>query len=146
MAKSTTLKDPGAVLKSFLDEYQLNPSQLGKEVKLSQSTIRQITLNKMKISIPIALKFAQFFGNPVEFWINLQTKFSLAEADDDTELKEALKNIRRAVKPAPVKKTAKKAEDKKELASDKKQKTARSSEPKAQSTTRKPRGKKAKEG
>jgi addiction module HigA family antidote len=139
MAKSTA-KDPGTVLKLFLEEYQLNPSKLGKEVDLSQSTIRQITLNKIKISIPIALKFSKFFGNPVEFWLNLQTKYSLDEAAGDEELNEILKQIRKAEKPSKAQKTQPKAEAKKGTAESKKQKTAESSEPKA---VKRPRAKKA---
>jgi plasmid maintenance system antidote protein VapI len=63
----TIVKEPGAVLCSFIEKYQLNPSRLGVAVKLSQSTVRQITLNKMKISVPVALRLAKFFGNPVDF-------------------------------------------------------------------------------
>ena len=154
-AKEIAAKDPGTVLKLFLDEYQLNPSKLGKEVELSQSTIRQITLNKMKISIPIALRFAKFFGNPVEFWIDLQTKHSLIEAAEDNELNEVLNKINKVEKPAPTPKAAKitapKSDEKKGAASDKaekKEKEAKPStpkaEPKSEKKVRQPRGKKAK--
>ncbi|MDR2618179.1 MAG: HigA family addiction module antidote protein [Treponema sp.] len=97
-------KDPGSVLKSFIDEYQLNPSKLGSAVKLSQSTVRQITLNKMKISVPVAVRLAKFFGNPVDFWIDLQIKYELSEAAKDEKLNAALKEIQQAKKPAPAKK------------------------------------------
>ena len=140
MAKITA-KDPGTVLKLFLDEYQLNPSKLGKEVDLSQSTIRQITLNKMKISIPIALRFAKFFGNTVKFWIDLQTNYSLIEAEEDKTLGEIIKKINKAIKPAPVKKAAAKTGAKRATAAEKKQ--ADSSAPKAAKKARRPRVKKA---
>jgi addiction module HigA family antidote len=107
-------KDPGSVLKSFIEEYQLNPSKLGSAVKLSQSTVRQITLNKMKISVPIALRLAQFFGNPVNFWIDLQIKYELSEAAKDEKLNAALKEIQAAKKPAPAKKPEAKKAAKKE--------------------------------
>ena len=112
MAKSV-VTDPGSVLKSFLAEYQLNPSRLGTAVKLSQSTVRQITLNKIKISVPIALRLAKFFGNPVEFWIDLQIKYELSEAAKDATLNGALKDIQRAKKPAPGQEPEKKAAAKK---------------------------------
>ena len=146
MAKITA-KDPGTVLKSFLDEYQLNPSQLGKEVELSQSTIRQITLNKMKISIPIALRFAKFFGNTEKFWIDLQTTYSLTEAADDKELNDVLNKINKAVKPSPVKKAAQSDAPKtraRKAPAAKEEKPPKSSAPTAKETTRKPRGRKAK--
>jgi addiction module HigA family antidote len=107
-----TAKDPGTVLKGFLDEYQLNPSKVGAAVKLSQSTIRQITLNKIKISIPIALRFAKLFGNTADFWIELQTNYELAENAKDAELQSVLKSIEKAKKPAPGAKAAPKAEKK----------------------------------
>ena len=147
MPKSTA-KDPGNVLQSFLDEYQLNPSKLGKDVVLSQSTIRQITLNKMKISVPIALRFAKYFGNSVEFWIDLQTKYSLAEAAEDKELDEVLQSIDKAVKPAQAKKSTEKSspkiKTKKPAAVNKKEKTTKSSKPKAETEVKRPRSKKAK--
>jgi addiction module HigA family antidote len=96
-----TAKDPGSILKSFLEEYQLNPSKLAAAVKLSQSTIRQITLNKMKISIPIALRFAKYFGNPLEFWIDIQSQYDVAQSTKDPELSAILKDIQKAKKPAP---------------------------------------------
>jgi addiction module HigA family antidote len=101
-----TAKDPGTVLKAFLEEYQLNPSKVGVAVKLSQSTIRQITLNKIKISIPIALRFAKLFGNSADFWIELQTKYELGEIAKDAKLQKILKGIERAKKPAPGAKVA----------------------------------------
>jgi addiction module HigA family antidote len=101
-----TVKDPGSVLKSFLEEYQLNPSKIAAAVGLSQSTIRQIILNKMKISVPAALRFAKLFGNPVEFWINIQLEYDIANAAKDAKLSAILKGIQKAKKPAPGKKAA----------------------------------------
>jgi addiction module HigA family antidote len=107
-----TSKDPGSVLKSFLEAYQLNPSKLAAAVKLSQSTIRQITLNKMKISIPVALRFAKFFGNSVGFWTDIQLQYDLANSAKDAKLSAALKGIQKVKKPAPEKKPAAKAKSK----------------------------------
>ena len=145
MAK-VAAKDPGTVVKSFLDEYQLNPSKLGKEVELSQSTIRQITLNKIKISIPIALRFAKYFGNSVEYWLDLQTKYSLAEAEGDKELNDVLKRINKVSKPSPAEKPAGKApqkpDTKKAASSNKNDKTVKKTAPNTQKAPNRPRGKK----
>ena len=107
MAK-ITVKEPGVVLRSFIDEYQLNPSRLAVAVKLSQSTIRQITLSKMKISVPVALRFAKFFGNPVEFWTKLQMDYDLEQADKDKKLAAIVKSIDKVKKPLAGKPVAKK--------------------------------------
>jgi addiction module HigA family antidote len=99
MAK-TGIKDPGAVLTSFIREYRTNPTRLASETGLSQSTVRQLTLNKMKISVPIALRFAKIFGNSPGFWIDLQIRYELAKAAGDSELAKVLKSIKKAKKPA----------------------------------------------
>jgi addiction module HigA family antidote len=136
-----TAKDPGSVLKSFLEAYQLNPSRLAAAVKLSQSTVRQITLNKMKISIPVALRFAKFFGNPVKFWIDTQLQYDLTQAAKDSKLSTALKAIQKAKKPAPGKKPAAKtvsARAEKKPVSKKKRSTVKKAGRPAAKTAKKP--------
>jgi addiction module HigA family antidote len=96
---------PGAVLKTLMDEYQLNPTQLAKEIKLSQSAVRQIVIGQTKITAPSALRLAKYFGNTPDYWINLQTLNDLSEASKDKELTAILKTIPKAKKPVP-KKTA----------------------------------------
>jgi addiction module HigA family antidote len=96
----TNVKDPGTVLTSFIREYRTNPTRLAADTGLSQSTVRQLTLNKMKISVPIALRFAKFFGNSPAFWIDLQIRYEMAKAAGDSELSKALKSIKKAKKPA----------------------------------------------
>jgi addiction module HigA family antidote len=103
MAK-TTAKDPGSVLLSFIRDFGINPSKLGAAVKLSQSTIRQITLNKMKISVPVAFRLAKCFGNPAEFWIETQLNYELESASKDPELKADLKEIQKIKKSDAVSK------------------------------------------
>jgi addiction module HigA family antidote len=102
MPKSA-VQAPGAVLQSYLDEYQLNPGRLGEAVKLSQSAVRQVVIGKTRISVPVALRLAKYFGNTPEYWIDLQNKFDLAEAAKDSDLTSVLKGISKAKKPAPKK-------------------------------------------
>jgi addiction module HigA family antidote len=99
MKKSTPIKDPGRVLDSFIKEYKTNPTRLAAATHLSQSTVRQITLNKMRISVPIALRFAKYFGNPVDFWIDLQIHYELDKAARNSELQKILKEIKKGTKP-----------------------------------------------
>jgi addiction module HigA family antidote len=110
MKKQTVLL-PGAVLKeSFLDVYQLSPGKLAEDVQLSQSAIRQILTNKTKISLNVALRLAKYFGNPVQYWIDLQNSYDLVESAQDEKLNAILKSIPKAQKPslkaAAAKKTA----------------------------------------
>jgi addiction module HigA family antidote len=94
---------PGTVLKSLLDEYQLNPTKLGAEIKTSQSAVYQIVIGKTKISVPMAVRLAKYFGKTPEFWLNLQTAYDLAEAANDTSLTAIVKTIPKAKKTAPAK-------------------------------------------
>jgi addiction module HigA family antidote len=97
------IQSPGAVLQSFLDDYQLNPGKLAEAVSLSQSAIRQVVIGKTRISIPVALRLAKYFGNTPEYWIDIQNKYDLSEAARDSELTAVLKGISKAKKPSPQK-------------------------------------------
>ncbi|MDR1637298.1 MAG: HigA family addiction module antidote protein [Treponema sp.] len=100
---------PGVVFKKFLDDYQLPAAKVADDIKLSQSSIRLLSSGKLKISVPIALRLAKYFGNKPEFWIDMQNKYELTEATkNDQEFAELLKNIPKAKKPAPSKKAAQK--------------------------------------
>jgi addiction module HigA family antidote len=94
---------PGAVLQSYLDEYQLVPGKLAEAVKLSQSAIRQVVIGKTRISVPVALRLAKYFGTTPEYWIDIQNQYDLSEAGKDSELTAILKGIAKAKKPAPKK-------------------------------------------
>ncbi|MDR2402910.1 MAG: HigA family addiction module antidote protein [Spirochaetaceae bacterium] len=108
MAK-LVIPSPGTVLKSLMDEYQLNPTKLAEAIKLNQSTVRQISIGKTKVSVPVALRFAKYFGNTAEYWLNLQVQYDLSEIAKDAELAEILKNIQKAKKPVSTAKDEKKA-------------------------------------
>jgi addiction module HigA family antidote len=101
---------PGAVFKKFLDDYQLTAAKVADDIKLSQSSIRLLIGGKLKISVPIALRLAKYFGTKPDFWIDMQNKYELAEASkNDKEFADIIKNITKAKKPpATAKKAAKK--------------------------------------
>jgi addiction module HigA family antidote len=96
---------PGTVLKEkFLDEYHITVAKISEDIGLSPSAIRQLINNKLKISIAIAKRLSKYFDKPVQYWIDLQTQYELAELDKDTSLANSLKKIPKAKKqPAPVK-------------------------------------------
>jgi addiction module HigA family antidote len=100
---------PAAVLKSLMDEYQLTAYKLAGEIKLSNSSVRQILLGKSRVTASTALRLAKFFGNTPEFWLDLQNKSDLTEAVKDKDASAALKTIGKAKKPAPAKAAPKKA-------------------------------------
>ncbi|MDR1302985.1 MAG: HigA family addiction module antidote protein [Treponema sp.] len=102
MKKSAVLL-PGDVLRNLLDEYQINPTQLAEDIQMSVSAIRQIVSNKAKISLHIAKRLSKYFNTTVQYWVELQNTFDLAELEKDTELAEIIKQIPKAKKPSASK-------------------------------------------
>jgi len=74
---------PASVLKSFMDEYQLNPFSLSKKIGLSPSAVRQIVTGKSGITIPTALRLAKLFGQCPSFWLDLQLQADMQAAAND---------------------------------------------------------------
>jgi addiction module HigA family antidote len=94
-------QSPSAVFKSYLAEYNLTASKVAADIKLSQSSIRLLIGGKLKISVPIALRLAKYFGNKAEYWVTLQTTYELAESAKDPKLAPVLKAIPKAKKQEP---------------------------------------------
>lgn len=119
--KPTISSAPGTVLKEkFMDKYQLNPSQMAKALGLSQSAVRNVTINKAKITLPIALRLAKFFQTKESYWIDLQNAYDLAALRDDKKFAAVLGKIKTAQMPAK-KAEVKKADVKKAPAAKAKQ-------------------------
>ena len=119
-----TNQTPSSVLLTLMEEYQLNPFSLSKEIKLSPSAVRQIVTGKSKLSVPTALRLAKFFGQTPAFWLDLQRETDLNEAAKDKDLASVLAAIAKVKKPvAKPKAQAKPA--KKTALSDKRKKAAK---------------------
>jgi len=97
MPKSS--KTPSSVLKSYMEEYGLNPHSLSKEIGLSYASVRMLVSGKLDISTATALKLAKYFGTSPAFWLDLQQETDLSEAGKDKKLQSALNKIKKATKP-----------------------------------------------
>ena len=137
MAKA--LQAPGPFLAIMLEKYNLNPFKLSKDIHLSQSAVRLITIGKTKITVPVAMRLAKYFNTNPEFWLAMQMKWDIAEASNDKALVKILKNISRVSKSAAggAKKTAKKATAKKPAAKRKTAKKTTAKKPAARKTAAK---------
>ena len=81
---------PGEILsEEFLKPMGLTAYRLSKETGIPQTRIGEIIRGKRSISVATSLRFARFFGNSPEFWINLQNHFDIEEERKliDKELK-----------------------------------------------------------
>jgi addiction module HigA family antidote len=115
MAKK--LQSPGAFLTLMLEKYKLNPFKLSKNIKLSQSAVRLITIGKTKITTPVAMRLAKYFNTNPEFWLAMQMKWDIAEASKDKKLVKIIKSISKVTKAsAGGKKKAAPAKKKKAIA------------------------------
>lgn len=69
---------PGEILlEEFLKPMGLTAYRLAKETGLDQTRISEIVKGKRAITIDTALRFARFFGNSPEFWLNMQIHYDL---------------------------------------------------------------------
>ena len=97
------LQTPADALNALMEDYQLNPFSLSKQVGLSTSSVRNIATGKSGVTVPTALRFAKFFGQCPSFWLDLQLQADMQKASSDKELQSELKTIPKAKKPAPAK-------------------------------------------
>ncbi len=80
MAKKIPNIHPGEILlEEFLKPMNMTPYRLAKETHIDQTRISEIIKGKRSITVDTALRFAKFFGNSAEFWINIQNHYDLEE-------------------------------------------------------------------
>ncbi len=71
---------PGEILlEDFLKPMNITAYRLAKETRIDQTRISEIIKGKRGISVDTALRFAKFFGNSPEFWINIQNHYDFEE-------------------------------------------------------------------
>lgn len=78
---------PGEILKNcFLDELNLPIARVAIMLGVSRKTIYDIVNCKSAITPAMALKIAKAFNSDAEFWLDLQVKFDLFNAMQNTDL------------------------------------------------------------
>jgi antitoxin HigA-1 len=79
---------PGEILQlDFLDPMQINVDRFSADIGATPTRISQILNGERGITIDIALKFADYFGNSDRFWLNLQTQYDAAKTQQLYHLK-----------------------------------------------------------
>jgi addiction module HigA family antidote len=82
---------PGTVLKSELLGRGIVPTEFARQIDVPPNRVSQIIAGKRSITGDTALRFAHWFSCDPEFWMNLQTRYDLAIADQ--EMGEAIKKL-----------------------------------------------------
>jgi antitoxin HigA-1 len=74
---------PGEILfEDFLKPMGISQYRLAKSIGVPQRRIGEIIAGKRSITAGTALRLARFFGTDAESWINLQTYYDLAVAEE----------------------------------------------------------------
>lgn len=72
---------PGEVLREeFLEPLGLTSYRLAKELHVTQPRVNDLVLEKRGITADMALRLGAYFGTGPEFWMNLQQRYELEEA------------------------------------------------------------------
>jgi addiction module HigA family antidote len=73
---------PGEILRDdFLRPMKISVYALAQVIKVPRSRVNDIVLGRRGITTDTALRLARYFGTSPEFWINLQTRYDLENAD-----------------------------------------------------------------
>ena len=72
---------PGRLLKRELAARDLSANRLALELRLPSGRITDILNGKRGISPETAMRLGRYFGNSARFWLNLQTAYELAMAE-----------------------------------------------------------------
>ena len=72
---------PGEILKDELVELEVTPTALARQIDVPPNRVSQIIAGKRSVTGDTALRLGHWFGVDPQFWLNLQTQFDLAVAD-----------------------------------------------------------------
>lgn len=95
MAKKLKPVHPGEILRQeFMTPLGLSMNRMAMDMRVPVTRIADIVSEKRAITADTALRFARYFKNSPAFWLNLQMRFDLEVAEDESAAK-----IERDVQP-----------------------------------------------
>ena len=73
---------PGEILRDeFLRPRGLSVYRLAQALRITRPRLNEIVLGKRRVTTDTALRLARYFGTTPEFWIRLQVRYDLDEAE-----------------------------------------------------------------
>ena len=81
MARRLPIHPGQILLHDFLNELGITSYALAKGIGVPTNRVTGIVNGDRSITADTALRFARFFGNSAEFWMNLQTHYELEKAE-----------------------------------------------------------------
>jgi addiction module HigA family antidote len=71
---------PGEVLGEELEEIDVTPTELARQLRVPANRITQILQGKRAITGDTALRLGHWFGTGAQFWLNLQSAHDIRVA------------------------------------------------------------------
>ena len=82
MAEKLPPITPGEILlEEFLRPMNISQSQLARDINVPPNRISQIIHGRREITADTALRLGRYFSIEPEFWINLQTRYNMKQAE-----------------------------------------------------------------
>src|SRR5260370_26895431 len=74
---------PGEILADELNELQITPTELSRQIAVPPNRISQIIQGKRAITGDTALRLGHWFQTSAQFWLNLQSAYDLRIASEE---------------------------------------------------------------
>lgn len=86
--KNLELITPGTILwEEFMEPLGVTQNQMARDLDVTAGRINEIIHGKREITPDTALRLSKYFKTSPEFWLNLQSSFSLRKLKDGEWLK-----------------------------------------------------------
>ena len=72
---------PGKILRDELDQMGVTPTSFACQIDVSSDVVSQIIAGKHSVTGDMALRFGHWFQVEPQFWLNFQSQFDLAAAE-----------------------------------------------------------------
>jgi len=69
-----------AMLRDFLDDYELTQAQLARALQISPQLLNDILASRRLLTPEHCLKLGRYFGNEAEYWMRLQNHYLFRKA------------------------------------------------------------------
>ena len=73
---------PGEILAEELEEIDVTPTELARQLLVPANRITQIVQGKRAVTGDTALRLGHWFGTSAQFWLNLQGAYDIRVAND----------------------------------------------------------------
>jgi len=73
---------PGEILAEELEEIDVTPTELARQLRVPANRITQIVQGKRAVTGDTALRLGHWFSTSAQFWLNLQGAYDIRVAND----------------------------------------------------------------